>query len=256
MFWNKNENVNKDWEDYLKYREEKDKRDKQFYKDYFPGYEYDENEHHTHDEHCAIGATDSIRDRRRVKDPMMDTRNTLDKIKDRRKAKMIAMSVIFWVLIISGVCYWGISKKLIKNSSSSDSKKSSHNNTAMVKMEYHDLRSFELSPFRYDYNKNTLVGYVTRMNLVGKSDQSVMEMLYGKTLDIKISCVTAYFIKDSEVVAEKKCYLKSVPSTNGARAEVTFDVPDVSFDMIQIYIQDKESYDDLVKQEDEFVNDQ
>ena len=73
MFWNKNENVNKDWEDYLKYREEKDKRDKQFYKDYFPGYEYDANEHHTHDEHCVIGATDSIRDRRRVKDPMMDT---------------------------------------------------------------------------------------------------------------------------------------------------------------------------------------
>ena len=87
--------MNKDWEDYLKYREEKDKRDKQFYKDYFPWYEYDANEYHTHDEHCAIGA----------------------------------------------------------------------------------------------------------------------------------------------------------------RAEVTFDVPDVSFDMIQIYIQVKESYDDLVKQEDEFVND-
>ncbi len=55
MFWNKND-INKDWEDYEKYRKEKETRDRELYGDY-PEYRYDENEHHVHDEHCSIGAS-------------------------------------------------------------------------------------------------------------------------------------------------------------------------------------------------------
>ncbi|MBR6274991.1 MAG: hypothetical protein IKR27_08315 [Lachnospiraceae bacterium] len=55
MFWNKNDDINKDWKDYEKYKKEKEARDRELYGNEYPMYSYNENEHHVHDDHCDIG---------------------------------------------------------------------------------------------------------------------------------------------------------------------------------------------------------
>ena len=55
MFWNKNDDINKDWKDYEKYKKEKEARDREIYNDGYPTYDYNENERHVHDDHCDIG---------------------------------------------------------------------------------------------------------------------------------------------------------------------------------------------------------
>ncbi len=55
MFWNKNDDINKDWKDYEKYKREKEARDREYYQNDYPQYRYNENEHHVHDDHCDIG---------------------------------------------------------------------------------------------------------------------------------------------------------------------------------------------------------
>ena len=55
MFWNKNDDINKDWKDYERYKREKEARDREYYQNDYPQYQYNENEHHVHDKHCDIG---------------------------------------------------------------------------------------------------------------------------------------------------------------------------------------------------------
>lgn len=55
MFLNKNNDIDKDWKDYEKYKKEKEKRDRELYQNDYPLYDYNENEHHVHDDRCDIG---------------------------------------------------------------------------------------------------------------------------------------------------------------------------------------------------------
>ncbi|MBR6275110.1 MAG: hypothetical protein IKR27_08915 [Lachnospiraceae bacterium] len=81
MFWNKNDDINKDWKDYEKYKREKQARDREYYQNDYPQYRYNENEHHVHDDHCDIG----------VRTPGQVSKDQLKKIR---------AAIIFCVIVV------------------------------------------------------------------------------------------------------------------------------------------------------------
>ena len=81
MFWNKNDDINKDWKDYEKYKREKEARDREYYQNDYPQYRYNENEHHVHDDHCDIG----------VRTPGQVSKDQLKKIR---------AAIIFCVIVV------------------------------------------------------------------------------------------------------------------------------------------------------------
>lgn len=81
MFWNKNDDINKDWKDYEKYKREKEARDREYYHNDYPQYRYNENEHHVHDDHCDIG----------VRTPGQVSKDQLKKIR---------AAIIFCVIVV------------------------------------------------------------------------------------------------------------------------------------------------------------
>ena len=81
MFWNKNDDIYKDWKDYEKYKREKEARDKEYYQNDYPQYRYNENEHHVHDDHCDIG----------VRTPGQVSKDQLKKIR---------AAIIFCVIVV------------------------------------------------------------------------------------------------------------------------------------------------------------
>ena len=81
MFWNKNDDIYKDWKDYEKYKREKEARDREYYQNDYPQYRYNENEHHVHDDHCDIG----------VRTPGQVSKDQLKKIR---------AAIIFCVIVV------------------------------------------------------------------------------------------------------------------------------------------------------------
>ena len=81
MFWNKNDDINKEWKDYERYKREKEARDREYYHNDYPQYRYNENEHHVHDDHCDIG----------VRTPGQVSKDQLKKIR---------AAIIFCVIVV------------------------------------------------------------------------------------------------------------------------------------------------------------